>query len=149
MARKKIDLGLNVVRGSRWSEKVSNSNRPVEVCSLPPTSDAAKYHSYRVYLQTQIWMGNTSDRLNPTDWGWKHMDNEYHPVKMDSLPAPDSLLMVIRCKCSTDCASKKCTCRKYGLECTSGCGECRGVACTNSHIIGDNIDVDEMEDIFE
>ena len=30
---------------------------------------------------------------------------------------------------------KRCICRKYGLECTSGSGECRGIGCSNSTFV--------------
>ena len=35
--------------------------------SLPPTSDAAKYHSYRAYLEVQKCLGN--DAIYATEWG--------------------------------------------------------------------------------
>ena len=44
-------------------------------------------------------------------------------------------LKVLQYACKLNCDTKSCTCRKYGLECTSGCGECRGIGCTNSTVI--------------
>lgn len=38
--------------------KKKKSLKPVKLESLPPTSDAAKQHFYRVYLQVQQWLGN-------------------------------------------------------------------------------------------
>ena len=35
-------------------------------------------------------------------------------------------LIALRYACKLNCDTKRCTCREYGLECTSGCGECRG-----------------------
>ena len=40
------------------------------------TKDADKYHSYRVYLQIQIWVGNT--KIADEDWGWK-IQYEHYP----------------------------------------------------------------------
>ena len=57
---------LKELRVTRFTEKVSKSSIFVDTKMLPPTSDAAKYHSLRVYLQVQIWLGN---ELNPTEWG--------------------------------------------------------------------------------
>ena len=58
-------------------------------------------------------------------------DGKLMPVLTDLPPAPDELLKIIRCNCQTDCNSR-CTCRKYNLKCSPGCGNCRGSACTNS-----------------
>ncbi|GFR94039.1 hypothetical protein ElyMa_000908700 [Elysia marginata] len=39
---------------------------------------------------------------------------------------------MIRCNCKSDCRSKRCTCRKHGLECSLACAECKGIRCLNS-----------------
>ena len=54
--------------------------------------------------------------------------------RMTDLPAAlDSLLRMIRCNCSSDCASARCTGRKHGIECSLACCQCRaGTACSNS-----------------
>ena len=64
---------------------------------MPPTSDAAKYHSFRVYYQTQVWLGNIDIRAE--EWGWNRNGKHLIPCTMDKIPAPDTLLKVIRCKC--------------------------------------------------
>ncbi len=46
------------------------------------------------------------------------------PVQTNMPPAPDDLLKIIRCCCKTNCDSKQCTCRRHGLDCSLGCGEC-------------------------
>ena len=38
----------------------------------------------------------------------------------------------------------RCTCRKNGLECTSACGICKGLDCTNSTVIDTDTDADEV-----
>jgi hypothetical protein len=53
------------------------------------------------------------------------------PVKTKKQPAPEKLLVIIRCKCKTNCETKRCTCRKHGLECNIACLECRGHSCLN------------------
>ncbi|XP_045211013.2 uncharacterized protein LOC123562441 [Mercenaria mercenaria] len=121
---------LDHLRFQKFARKVSCSTSFVEVHSLPPTSSAAAFHSMRVYWQTHTWMGN--ENLDPLEWGWEVSDNILSPVKMTLPPAPEYLLKVIRCSCKTGCDSKRCTCRKHGLECSVGCGICRGVSCSNS-----------------
>ena len=46
--------------------------------SLPPTSAAAKFHSYRAYLAVQQWIGN---HLGPTDWGWQYRDGMLDKIR--------------------------------------------------------------------
>jgi len=59
---------LGGLRKTKFCNKVAkNNSTTVEVHSLPPTTDAAKYHSFRVYCQVQEWMGNCVD---PDKWGW-------------------------------------------------------------------------------
>ncbi|KAK6175354.1 hypothetical protein SNE40_013838 [Patella caerulea] len=142
----KADERLNILRCRKWSEKVMTSSSPIQVQSLPPTEDAAKYHSYRVYHQVQVWT-NVATELNPEHWGWQLSNQKYVAKTMDRPPAPESLLKVIRCSCKGDCNSKQCSCRKHGLACAAGCGECRGISCTNSEtVISD--DFEDVDDSF-
>ena len=52
------------------------------------------------------------------------------PVMTHLPPAPDALLRVIRCNCSTDCSSLRCSCRRNNRS--AACGQCKGTAGTNS-----------------
>ncbi|CAH3133198.1 unnamed protein product [Porites lobata] len=123
--------GLDVLRYRRFCEKVATSNTTVQVQSLPPTSAAARYHSARVYLQVQQWMGRGKN-LNPEDWGWLRFQDRLHARTTDQPPAPDNLFKVIRCTCKQGCDSRRCSCRKFGIPCSFACSECRGVNCSNS-----------------
>ena len=125
----KLDDNLDFLRLQRYQQKISRRTTFVKPEVLPPTSGAAKYHSMRVYLQVQQWMGNPS-QLQPTEWGWYDKGGRYFPVLTDKEAAPPNLLKIIRCNCKTGCSSRQCTCRANGLECTNACGVCRGV-CTN------------------
>ena len=135
--------GLNILRFRKFSTKVMSSSTHVQVQTLPPTSAAAKYHSLRVYFQVQEWIVDETSFL-PTDWGWTIRQNKLVPLKTDLPAAPDNLLNMIRCRCKQNCDSKRCTCRKNGLECSTGCSECRGVSCTNA-AIAPEIDSDEEQ----
>jgi hypothetical protein len=53
--------GLDILRWRKYTTKVITRNTSVHVKSLPPTSDAAKFHSLRVYYQCQMWMSETVD----------------------------------------------------------------------------------------
>ncbi|KAG1652440.1 hypothetical protein GQR58_026279 [Nymphon striatum] len=65
-----------------------------QLASLPPTSAAAKKHSYRNYHTVQEWMGNT---LPPIEWGWRLHDGTLAPVETDRPVAPESLLHMVSC----------------------------------------------------
>jgi hypothetical protein len=118
----------------KFREKVVKSLSCVQIQNLPPTPDVAKYHSFRVYYQVQLWMGRGSE-LNPEKWGWRRCENgKLEPRTMDSAPAPEAILKIIRCGCKHgkgECYTAKCTCKRHGLECTDSCSECKGVAYRN------------------
>ncbi|KAK6181967.1 hypothetical protein SNE40_009742 [Patella caerulea] len=84
-----------------------------------------------------------SDNLDPEEWGWLLVGNR----TTDLPPVPEDLLRVIRCNCKTDCDTRRCTCRKHGLDCSAACGECRGVSCTNSFLNSKHETNEDLEDV--
>ena len=88
--------------------------------------------------------------MQPEDFGWKIVDGKLTPVMMTKPIAPDCLLNIFKCGCKGDCRTKRCSCFKNGLECSSACTECHGMACLNSPHIDEEIDcVDEETDDIE
>ena len=73
--------------------------------------------------------------LQPTEWGWKRVDELLVPTMTDSPVAPKELLEVIRCNCKMSskntCSTLQCKCRKNELPCSQACGDCRGAFCNN------------------
>jgi hypothetical protein len=132
---------LNQLRLEKFNSKVASGTKAVSSEMLCPTSDAASYHSQRVYHQVQSW---TTNNLNPIDWGWKEHQNKLLPIYTCKDPAPPSLLKLIRCNCKGDCSKRICTCLKHNLRCSSMYGECRGVSCTNGHVINEEEATDEI-----
>src|SRR5437867_2741434 len=90
--------------------------------NLPPTSAAARQHSFRVYPQVQQWCGV---ELNPTEWGWRMEQGRLRPVPTLLEAAPQDILHLIVCNCKADCEDMY-ECRKSGLRCTNICGYCAG-----------------------
>ena len=113
----------------KFEKNVIKSLKHFDVKNLPPTTSAAKYHSYRVYYQVQVWLGNKT--LQPTDWGWELINGHLFPRKMDNAPAPQSLLKIIKCGCKLHCENNQCTCRRNGLFCTELCDNCSFGNCNN------------------
>ena len=133
---------LDCLRYRRYCQKVATNTSQVQPQNLPPTSAAATYHSLRVYFQVQQWKG-VDATMSTEEWGWKSCGGLLVPVITHLPPAPEALLHVIRCNCSTDCSSLRCSCRKNNLECSPACGQCRGSARTNS------VQLDESESSSE
>ena len=55
------------LRYAKFCDKVATNKVHIRPQTLPPTSVAARYHSMRVYLQVQQWLGVCS--MNEPDWG--------------------------------------------------------------------------------
>ena len=126
---------LDFERAARFSSKVAPRMIYMPPESRPPTCDAAKYHTYRVYHQVQAWLGNV---LDPTEWGrflhkGQHVDN-LKPVRMQRDAAPASLLKLVKCNCHGKYDKNTCSCRKNGLLCSLACGRCKGITCSNNGV---------------
>ena len=89
-ASNKIDC-LDKYRYLTFVKNTRNSKR-VQLSCLPPTSASSSQHLYRVYYQVQVWLGN---QLDPSDWGWKLVDNTLEPIDTLLPPAPERLLNTI------------------------------------------------------
>ena len=130
---------LNLEQSSKFSEKVASSSSYVPPERLPPTTDAARFHSRRVYHQVQTWLGNS---MEATEWGWvlrkTRLGTVLKPNRMEQVAAPASLLKMVRCKCTGNCGKNTCSCKKNGLQCTLACGQCKGITCTDGPIPDDS-----------
>ena len=91
-----LDDSLDSLRYKRFCEKVSTNKSQIHPQTLPPTSAAAKYHSFRVFYQIMKWK-EIDDQMTPLNWGWKKIDDKLMPVMTDLPRAPDELLKIIRC----------------------------------------------------
>ncbi|CAC5381252.1 unnamed protein product [Mytilus coruscus] len=85
--------GLNVLRYRKFAARVLPNKTCVQIHTLPPTSNAASFHSQRAYLQMKMWMNK--DNLNPCEWGWKVANGNLFPVKCTMDAARSKLLNII------------------------------------------------------
>ena len=123
---------LAALRYSLFTKKLIPAVSFVPPERLPPTQSSTRYHCLRVYYQIIVWTGNASG-MNVKDWGWKVKSNKMVPIMTNKLAAPDALLKMVHCNCSTACRTLRCSCRGYGLPCSSVCGSCQIQNCENLH----------------
>lgn len=128
----KYTTPLATLRYNIFSKKVVSASSFVTPERLPPTESATTLHCRRAYYQIMIWMGK-DEGMDAMNWGWNLQDNQFVPVMSRMNAAPDSLLKVIHCNCSNACKTLRCSCRRYGLPCTSACGTCQQDKCDNPH----------------
>ena len=122
-------LSIDSLHAHIFNRKVATATTAVTPESLPPTSNALKFHSYRAYHQTQTWRGEIVD---PLVWGYEIRNGKMLPIRQTKEAAPANLLKIVRCSCKKGCKTNSCTCRKHGLHCTNSCKECCGSSCSNS-----------------
>ena len=125
-----ITSSLDEQRYITYNKKISKMKltSTFKLESLPPTSNAAAQHFYRTYHTVQQCLGHDKD---PTEWGWKLMNDSLIPIMSTKQVAPDVLLNMISCGCKTGCTNS-CGCRKIGMQCSAMCNTCQGQTCTNS-----------------
>ena len=66
-----------------------------------------------------------SGHVLPEDWVVQLKGDQLFPILIDKPQAPEELLYIIRCGCTTDCSSQRCSCRKVGLSSSTACGQLR------------------------
>ena len=71
-------------------KKVSKTSCFVKPERLPPTERGVVFHCFRTYLQVQKWC-YPEQSLDPEDWGWKKVENEFVPITTDLLAAPKDI----------------------------------------------------------
>jgi len=77
-------------------------------------------------------------------YGWK-IENCLVPVHSELAAAPDDILKMIFCRCTKDCASAKCGCKKASLKCSQACHNCQG-NCLNAVSQVASEDEEDQED---
>ena len=87
--------------------------------SLPPTNEAFNENVARAHLQVAIWRNALQPdppAIDPTAYGWSLAEGSktLNPTTLpsDTPLAPDDLLKLVRCSCSseTPCTTQRCGC---------------------------------------
>jgi len=142
---------LNYLRHSMYMHATATNSRLPQPERLPPTENAARYHLYRVHLQSVQWKLLSTSCMSPLEWGWKLHNGSYIPIATDLAIAPPEILKVSCCKCSMGakrpCGTRACVCVRYGLSCIAASKSCTGSSCENGrdHDIGDEIETADAD----
>ena len=123
---------LASLRYNLFTKKLVSAQSFITPERLPPTESSTKYHCARVYYQIMVWTGKETG-MNVVDWGWKAENNQLVPIMTNKPAAPETLLRMVHCNCTTACRTPRCSCRGYGLPCTPACGACQVDNCENPH----------------
>ena len=104
--------------------------------TLPPTSDAAKFHIMQAHYQASVWNQAhvpLPDLPPVTEMGWIHLNGQLVPRLLSLPPIPESCKEITSCGCTKGCLSQRCSCRKVQMECIEVCNCKRNAACRNIH----------------
>ena len=137
---------------------------PSKSSSLPPTKDALYWHIQRANYQAALLRRALSaDPFPSPDGHWWQVLAPNHATDPTAIPvlvpkwmsepaAPERVLDLVSCKCTTGCTTQRCRCRKSNLHCSAACF-CTN--CSNSteegSVVGNDTmsmddDIDEQED---
>ena len=104
---------MTLLRYTVWLSKMSNPklNSAPDSKALPPTTEAFEEHVYRVHLQTAVWkaaLDADPPSINSVHYGWS--SDTLLPIALppDVSPAPDEVLKLIRCGCSSSRPCSRC-----------------------------------------
>ena len=109
---------------------------------LPPCRDALVQHMKRAVYQSAIWRRALEARPivpSPDGHGWTVEGEELRVHWMEQCPAPDALLELVSCGCSSGCSTRRCSCKSNGMLCTDIC-QCDKCACENQYGEGEGSD---------
>ena len=86
------------------------------------------------------------DLPSPEGCGWEKKDDSWRPIMTSVQPAPEAIIKLVPCGCKTQCATKRCQCRREGLPGTNlcACSDEEEEPCQNmsNEIVADDDDDD-------
>src|SRR6266516_1670683 len=79
-----------------------------------------------LHFITRLLIKSTVSHPNlpsPSDYGWTiESEGTLVPVMCINPPAPQAILMLIKCNCKIGCGTGSCSCLRNKLDCTELCG---------------------------
>ena len=140
------DLAAQTVNDARYN--LFTHGKFAEYC-LPPNNDVPILHINRSNYVSFIWHHCLNRKIGAPDFrnhGWKVGERGKVRVKwLCGLPVMDTILESANCKCKAGSKSKRCSCKKEGLECTEvcGCADCQ------NHKYANMINEDDDDDLCQ
>ena len=120
------DIRATLILSTNWPEEIS------------PTSDAAKLHISRAFLQAYQWVDAyipvqdiLSNDLLKEGFTLDSEKNILKPIMMTKDPMSKAVVEMISCNCRTGCDSCRCNCFKANLKCTVLCHKRSRDSCVN------------------
>jgi hypothetical protein len=115
---------------------------------LPPTSESLSHHIKRANFQACVWsraLHPFQSIPSPVGNGWKLEDGKLVPVLMTRNSAPEGIVELTTCRCTTSECKRNCSCKRNDLACTEACLCMADEGCSNpfneeSHVYGDSSD---------
>jgi hypothetical protein len=149
---------MSQARISAWTARTGRSGvtRTPQLCSLPPTTEAFTENVKRAHLQVCIWKNALEldpPNLEPTSYGWikEESTKSLFPttVPANVQLAPDDILKLIKCTCSSasPCKYSKCGCNGAKLACTIFCSCQALIECCNDQTRATMVEEDEERDM--
>ena len=112
------------VKDLRWKFFKKNQK---ESEKLPPTQAALHQAILHAQYQMMIWNNDivpNPSLPSPEGYGWTLIEQHWVPIMTKELPAPESVIHLVKCKCAKmRCTSNRCRCKAANLNCTDLC-EC-------------------------
>ena len=127
-------FNLKQIRKQKYDTMAASYCLKIDPVLLPTSPRTAFFHGLRVHHRIVVWKDLSEVYKEPLRWGWKIENSNYTPIMTDTEAGPPELLRIVRCGCKGPCCSK-CSCRKAGLNCSSTCKECHGLACSKAPVI--------------
>ena len=103
---KSSDNTIDITRQRLLSQKMLKAKSFVKPETLPPYKICSQISRFRCYYQIMKWLSCDND-IKAEKWGWINTENKYYPRTTDKLSAPESLLKIIHCNCSSDCSTMR------------------------------------------
>ena len=114
-------------RQQMWAQQIGKPTAASKLCGLPPTTEASQENVYRAHFQVAQWysalIGDPLP-LNAVDYGWEAGATNKCLIPRNISEgvryAPEHILQLIKCGCSSQRPSKKgnCGCMRNPLPCT-------------------------------
>ncbi|GBM65784.1 hypothetical protein AVEN_129036-1 [Araneus ventricosus] len=111
---------LNEIRFTIFTKSLVQNN--LNLTTLPPIEEAARLHSWRAFLQVNLWTGHVIDQIK---WGWKATKHGFLPFTSIAVQAPQELLH------GTAANVPRHVGMLVGMKYSQICFSCRGASCTN------------------